>query len=413
MWQVRAGVRDIRSRRLARVLRLGEVRNERAGIFAPMTQNVTGPVTGRLRAQIAQAELDADLAQIDVARRLDDLAARLQHWQPQRNGLRALLGRSGQSAPRGLYIFGPVGRGKTMLADLFFELAPFAPKLRRHFHEFMADVHERIGRARHAVDGDPIPFVADGIAQEARLLCFDELQVTDIADAMILGRLFTQLFDRGVVVVATSNSAPRALYKDGLNRRLFLPFVDVIEARMDVVELNSAKDYRLDKLAGLPLYFTPADERAKAELDRHWDRLTGRHPGREESVHVKGRCVRVPAASMGIGRFDFKELCELPLGSLDYLHLAHAYHTLIVDRIPVLVRERRDTARRFMTLIDTLYDNGVCLIASAEAEPAGLYPDGTETDAFQRTVSRLMEMRSEAYLKSRHGEGRQLGTLPG
>ena len=229
-------------------------------------------------------------------------------------------------------------------------------------------------RRATSVDGDPIPFVAERIAQEARLLCFDELQVTDIADAMILGRLFKQLFERGVVVVSTSNSAPRALYKDGLNRKLFLPFIDVLEAHMDVVELVSAKDYRLDKLAGLPLYFTPADARATAELDRHWDRLTGRHPGREESVHVKGRSVRVPLASMGIARFDFRDLCELPLGSLDYLHLAHAYHTVVVDRIPVLTRERRDTARRFMNLIDTLYDNGVCFIASAEAEPARSIP---------------------------------------
>jgi cell division protein ZapE len=368
-----------------------------------MTQNVTE----RLRAQIAGRELDADAAQLDVAGRLDDLLARLQRWQPQRTGLRSLFGRAGNAAPRGLYIYGPVGRGKTMLADLFVELADFEPKLRRHFHEFMADVHERIGKAREVVDGDPIPFVADGIAHEARLLCFDELQVTDIADAMILGRLFTQVFQRGVVVVATLNSGPRALYKDGLNRQLFLPFVNVLEARMDAVELASAKDYRLDKLAGLPLYFTLADARAKAELDKHWDRLTGRHPGREESVRVKGRSVRVPAASMGIARFGFKELCEVPLGSLDYLHLAHAYHTIIVDHIPVLTRERRDTARRFMNLVDALYDNGVCLIASAEAEPAELYPDGTETDAFQRTLSRLMEMRSEAYLRSRHAEGRQ------
>jgi cell division protein ZapE len=367
-----------------------------------MTQNVTV----RLRAQIAQAELDADAAQLDVAFRLDDLAARLKTWQPNRARLLSVFANNGQPAPRGLYIYGAVGRGKTMLADLFFEAVQFAPKLRRHFHEFMADVHERIGKARQTVDGDPIPLVADGIAQEARLLCFDELQVTDIADAMILGRLFAQLFDRGVVLVATSNSPPRALYKDGLNRQLFLPFVDLIEARMDIVELASAKDYRLEKLAGLQLYFTPADQRAKAELDHHWDRLTGRHPGREEKIEVKRRLVRVPMASMGIARFDFKDLCEVPLGSLDSLHLAHAYHTVMVDRIPVLTRERRDTARRFMNLIDTLYDNGVCLIASAEAEPAQLYPDGTETEAFKRTVSRLMEMRSEAYLKSRHGEGR-------
>ncbi len=367
-----------------------------------LTQNVTE----RLRAQIAAEELAADAAQLDAAHRLDDLLARLERWQPNRSGLRALLGRGGNPAPHGLYIFGPVGRGKTMLVDQFFELARFAPKLRRHFHEFMADVHERIAKARCAVDGDPMPYVAERIANEARLLCLDELQVTDIADAMILGRLFAQLLDRGVVVVATSNSAPRALYKDGLNRQLFLPFIGVLEARMDVVELVSAKDYRLDKLAGLPLYFAPADQRAKAELDRHWDRLTGRHPGREECIRVKGRSVRVPVASMGIARFDFKDLCELPLGSLDFLHLAHAYHTFIVDGIPLLTRERRDTARRFMNLIDTLYDNGVCLIASAQAEPGALYPDGSETDVFRRTVSRLMEMRSEAYLKSRHAEGR-------
>jgi len=367
---------------------------------------MTQTVSERLRAQIDDRELDADAAQLAVARRLDEVLTRLQGWQPQRAGLRSLFARAGRAVPRGLYIYGPVGRGKTMLADLFFELAGFAPKLRRHFNEFMAEVHERIGKAREAVDGDPIPLVADGIAEEARLLCLDELQVTDIADAMILGRLFTQLFERGIVVIATSNSAPRALYKDGLNRQLFLPFIDVLEAHMDAVELVSAKDYRLDKLAGLPLYFTPADARAQAELDRHWERLTGGHPGREEAVHVKGRSVRVPAASMGIARFDFTELCEVPLGSLDYLHLAHAYHTIIVDRIPVLTRERRDTARRFMNLIDTLYDNGVCLVASAAAEPAGLYPEGTESDAFQRTRSRLMEMRSEDYLRSRHAEGR-------
>ena len=362
--------------------------------------------TERLRAQVAAGELDADWAQLEVAQRLDDLLARLERWQPPRARLLSIFGRGDNVPPRGLYIHGPVGRGKTMLADLFFELAHVGPKLRRHFHEFMADVHERIAKARQRLDGDPIAIVAGGIAREARLLCFDELQVTDIADAMILGRLFKHLFEQGVVVVATSNSDPRALYKDGLNRQLFLPFVDVLEARMDAVELVSAKDYRLDKLAGLPLYFTPADARAKAELDRHWDRLTGRHPGREESVLVKGRSVRVPVASMGIARFDFKELCEVPLGSRDFLHLAHAYHTIIVDRIPVLTRERRETARRFMNLIDTLYDNGVCLIASAEAGPAELYPEGSGGDALARTVSRLMEMRSEAYLRSRHAEKR-------
>ncbi len=365
----------------------------------------------RLRAQIAAGELVADSVQLEVAQRLATLARHLRQWRPRRSGLLSVLTRAGNEGPRGLYIHGPVGRGKTMLMDLFFELAPFTPKLRSHFHEFMADVHERIAEARLTFDGDPIPAVAAGIADEAGLICLDELQVTDIADAMILGRLFKQLFERGVVVVATSNAAPRALYKDGLNRQLFLPFVALLEERMDVVALFAAKDYRLDKLAGLPLYFVPADARAKAQLDHHWDRLTGRHPGRPETVKVKGRKVRVPVASMGVARFGFADLCEVALGALDYLHIAHVYHTVVLDGVPILTRDRRSAARRFINLIDTLYDNGVCLIASADAEPAQLYPEGPEAEAFERTASRLMEMRSEAYLASRHGAQRVIPQL--
>jgi cell division protein ZapE len=360
----------------------------------------------RLRAQIAAGELDADPAQLEVARLLEELAERLAAWRRPRAGLWSRLGGGRSEVPRGLYVHGPVGRGKTMLMDLFYELVAFQPKERCHFHEFMADVHERIAIARQSHDGDPIAVVAGAIADEAGLLCFDELQVTDIADAMILGRLFKQLLQRGVVVVATSNAAPRDLYKDGLNRLLFLPFVALIEEQMQVVPLLAAKDYRLDKLAGLKLYFTPADAHARAELDRHWDRLTGRHPARTETLHVKGRSVEVPQASMGIARFAFEDLCGVPLGALDYLHIAHAYHTVIIDGIPVLGRERRDAARRFITLIDTLYDNGVCLIASAEAEPSGLYREGDGADAFERTASRLMEMRSADYLASRHGAER-------
>jgi cell division protein ZapE len=355
-----------------------------------------------LRAQIAAGELAADRVQLEVAEQLATLARDLQHWRPRRSGWLPELARSGNEAPRGLYIHGPVGRGKTMLMDLFFEQVEFAPKLRSHFHEFMADVHERIGRARHTLNGDPIPAVAAGIADEAGVICLDELQVTDIADAMILGRLFKQLFKRGVVVVATSNSAPRALYKDGLNRQLFLPFIALLEAHMLVVALVAAKDYRLDKLVGQPLYFVPADARAKARLDQHWDRLTGRHPGRPETVKVKGREVRIPVASMGVARFGFEDLCGVALGALDYLHIAHTYHTVVLDGVPILTRDRRSAARRFINLIDTLYDSGVCFIASADAEPAQLYPEGPDMEAFARTASRLMEMRSESYLAG-HG----------
>ncbi len=359
----------------------------------------------RLRAQVAAGELEPDAAQLDVATRLDGLARKLAQWRPARGGVKSLFLRSKGAAPRGLYIHGDVGRGKTMLMDLFFACAPFAPKQRSHFHEFMADVHERIARARLEVKGDPIPHVAAAIAEKAGLLCFDELQVTDIADAMILGRLFKHLFERKVVVVATSNSAPEALYEHGLNRQLFLPFIGLIGAHMDVVPLKSEKDYRLEKLAGLRLYFAPADDRAAAELDAHWDRLTGRHPGTSEVLEVKGRDVMVPLASMGIARFDFSDLCETPLGAVDYLRIAHTYHTVLIDRIPVMAREKRDAVRRFINLIDTLYDNKVCLIASAAAEPDCLCLDDAGAKAFQRTASRLMEMRSAEYLAGRAVRG--------
>jgi cell division protein ZapE len=373
----------------------------REGFCKPMTQH---PID-RLRAQIAADELEADAAQLEVATRLDALARELSAWRPARNGLLSLFRRTNGPPPRGLYIHGDVGRGKTMLMDLFFACVRFAPKQRSHFHEFMTDVHERIGKARQVVDGDPIPHVADGIAGEAGLLCFDELQVTDIADAMILGRLFKHLFARGVVVVATSNSAPGALYEHGLNRKLFLPFIALIAGHMDVAELKSAKDYRLEKLAGHPLYFAPADARATAELDALWDSLTGRHPGEAETLEVKGRSVRVPLASMGIARFAFRDLCELPLGALDYLRIAHTYHTVMIDGIPVMARDRRDAVRRFINLIDTLYDNKVCLIASAAGEPDALCHDDAGAKTFARTASRLIEMRSAEYLAARATRG--------
>lgn len=359
----------------------------------------------RYEEQLALAEILPDAGQRSVAERLETLDTAL--WPATRTtGLFGrLFGQSAGPPPRGLYIHGGVGRGKTMLMDLFYEETDFKPKRRAHFHAFMADIHERIGDARALVPGDPIPHVAGGISSEARLLCFDELHVTDIADAMILGRLFDGLFKAGTVVVATSNAHPEALYKNGLNRQLFLPFIRLIEDHMEVIALEAEKDYRLDKLSGRTLYYTPVDAKARSGLDGHWARLTGKHPGKPHTIEFKGRTLVVPQASMGVARFDFAELCDRPLGTLDYLHLAQGFHTLIIDGIPRLSRERRDVARRFINLVDTLYDNRVCLIASAEAEPHELYPEGPGADLFERTTSRLIEMRSEAYL-ARHSGGR-------
>jgi cell division protein ZapE len=351
------------------------------------------------RALVANGVIEADPAQAAAAARLQEVARKLRQWH-RRDGLAALL-RGTEPAPKGLYIFGPVGRGKTMLMDLFYEAVTFRPKRRVHFHEFMAEVHDRIGAARNAMPGDPIPHVARALADKSRLICFDELHVTDIADAMILGRLFRALFAAQVVVVATSNAAPHDLYKNGLNRALFLPFIDLIGEHMGVEELLAAKDFRLDKLVGKPLYFTPADARARAEMDRLWRELTGNHPGAPAELDVKGRKVRVPVASMGVARFSFAELCEVPLGANDFLHVAHAFHTVLIDAIPVLAPARRDVTRRFINLIDTLYDNRVCLIASAAAEPTALLPAGDMQFLFERTSSRLIEMRSQSYLTGR------------
>jgi cell division protein ZapE len=346
-------------------------------------------------------EIEPDPAQRAAAERLDRLAADLSARQAERPSLLSVFVGGVDGPPNGVYLHGGVGRGKTMLMDLFFEAVAFTKKRRLHFHEFMAEAHDRIARGRATTDGDPIPFVAAEIAGETGLLCVDDLEVGDIADAMILGRLFKGLFERHVVVVATSNAAPDRLYWNGLNRQLFLPFIRLIEAHLDLLELKAAKDYRLDKLTGRQLYFYPCDARARAGLDDHWQRLTGRHPAVPQSLVVKGRQVRVPLAAMGVARFAFADLCEQPLGALDYRHIAHAFHTVLIDGIPVLTPSRRNEARRLVTLIDTLYDNRVRLIASAAAEPHRLYPEGDGARRFERTASRLMEMRSEAYLAGR------------
>ena len=361
----------------------------------------TGPLE-RYRARVAAGEMDEDAAQVAAAARLGQLAASLADFRPGRGwGFGALFGRRGIMPPQGLYVHGKVGRGKTMLMDLFFEAVRFKPKRRVHFHEFMAETHDRITAARKSVEGDPIPRVANDIADQCGLLCFDELHVTDIADAMILGRLFKGLFERQVVMVATSNVAPQGLYRNGLNRQLFLPTIALIETHMDILELVAAKDFRLEKLEGQQLYFTPGDAASRKALSAAFTRLTGLWEGRPEDLDVKGRILHVPSAARGVARFTFDELCDRPLGPLDYLHIAHRYHTLILEGVPQLVPARRAAARRFINLIDTLYDARVGLIVSAEAEPDELHPKGDEAFLFERTASRLIEMRSEAYLASR------------
>ncbi len=365
-----------------------------------------GTISDGYRARLAQHEIEPDAAHAALAARLDDLEKELLAYRPKMGPLSMLFARQ-QPPPRGIYIWGSVGRGKTMLMDLFYEATAFAPKRRVHFHEFMADVHARIAKARNAVPGDPIPHVARGIAKEARLLCFDEMHVTDIADAMILGRLFSALFAAGTVVVTTSNAKPSDLYKNGLNRQLFLPFIALLKERLDVFELGAEKDFRLDKLSGRQLYFYPADVSARAALDGHWSRLPGNHPGKPQTIEVLGRNIVVPLASMGVARFAFEDLCEAPLGANDYLHIAHAFHTILIDGIPSLTPDRRNAARRFITLVDALYDNRVCLIASAAAEPMALYPIGDGSDLFERTASRLTEMGSEAYLTGHSGGQRR------
>jgi cell division protein ZapE len=353
----------------------------------------------KYRALVNDGVIAPDPAQSIAAEHLDGLARRLRKWR-RRTGLAALLlGR--QPTPQGIYLFGAVGRGKTMLMDLFFQSTTFRPKRRIHFHEFMAEVHDRIAAARKDMQGDPIQRVARELAAKSALLCFDEMHVTDIADAMVLGRLFKGLFENQVVVVATSNVPPSELYKNGLNRQLFLPFIELIEQHMQVEELQAARDFRLEKLSGRPLYFTPADAKAKLEMDRLWAELTGQHPGAPVDLDVKGRTLHVPQASMGVARFTFAELCEQPLGTLDYLHIARRFHAVLIDGIPVLKPAQRDVARRFVNLVDTLYDARVSLIASAAAEPVELYPEGDVHFLFERTASRLTEMRSEGYLAGR------------
>ncbi|MEH2490000.1 cell division protein ZapE [Bradyrhizobium sp. AZCC 2230] len=366
------------------------------------------------QAEIASGAIEPDAAQAEVAEAYAALDLRLANYKsPRKQGLLARLFSGGDKdeAPHGLYVHGEVGRGKTMLMDLFFQHSTVEHKRRAHFHEFMAEVHERIYDYRQSIargetaDGDVIALTAHAIFEESWLLCFDEFHVTDIADAMILGRLFAKLFELGTVVVATSNVAPDDLYKGGLNRSLFLPFIKQITDHMDVRRLDARTDFRLEKLQGVPMWLTPADGDADAALDRAWSKMTGNAKCKSRDISIKGRILHVPCSAHGVARFPFADLCEKPLGASDYLRLAHDYHTILVDHIPVMDFSQRNAAKRFITLIDTLYDNAVKLMASADANPISLYlaHEGTEAMEFKRTSSRLIEMSSESYLALPHG----------
>jgi cell division protein ZapE len=379
-----------------------------------VTQPQSRPVAQRYETLVASGAIERDPAQTALVRRLDAVAAALGEHRLARksSALGWLFGRrSPQALPKGLYVWGSVGRGKTMLMDLFFEALPVRRKRRVHFHAFMADVHERIHRWRQALKNgevkgdDPIRPVAAALAAEAWVLCFDEFSVTDIADAMILGRLFTALFEHGVVVVATSNVDPERLYEGGLNRTLFLPFIALLKERMDVVHLDARTDFRLEKLAGSPVYHTPAGPAAREALDRAFRNLSGRTHGKPVTLTVKGHAVEVPEAAAGVARFAFADLCAKPLGASDYLAIAQSFHTVILEDIPRMGFEQRNEAKRFIILIDTLYDSRVKLLASADAEAPELYRASTGREAFEfdRTVSRLIEMRSQEYLALAHG----------
>lgn len=313
-----------------------------------------------------------------------------------------------QEPLKGLYVYGEVGRGKTMLMDLFYDLVPVKRKRRAHFNDFMADVHDRIQKHREKFkngetrETDPIPPVAKALAQEAWVLCFDEFTVTDIADAMVLSRLFSSLFSEGVVLVATSNVAPSNLYRDGLNRSLFVPFISILQDHAKVMSLDGETDYRREKLDKLKVYLSPLGTETSRLMDEAWETATGGRPVLETYVEVKGRKVAVPRACGAAARFAFADLCEQPLGARDYLALAENFDTIFIDGIPIMQQAQRNEAKRFILLVDTLYDNHMRLVASAQAAPEQLYAGtvGVELFEFDRTASRLTEMQSREWLEN-------------
>jgi cell division protein ZapE len=368
---------------------------------------VAGPLA-LYRARRRAGQLEPDPAQELGAEKLQSLHHALAHYQPASGpaGWRERLGlaRGRDEAPQGLYIFGGVGRGKSMLMDMFFATAPVDKKRRVHFHEFMLEVHESLHRQRQdrSLEGDPLAPLAAQIAADAWLLCFDEFHVSNIADAMLLGRLFAALLDLGVVVVTTSNSAPDDLYRGGLQRERFLPFIDLLKERLDILELDGVTDYRRDRIKGMTVYHQPSSAAADAALGEAFAQLTDGAAGSATTLAVQGRQLEVPQAAKGVARFRFADLCERALGAADYIAIATHFHTVIVGDIPRLTPEQRNEARRFMTLIDALYEHKTNLICAAADVPDKLYAAGDGARDFRRTASRLIEMESIAYLARPH-----------
>lgn len=370
-----------------------------------------GPLAA-YRALVSDGTIRSDPMQALAAEKLESLHNALRHYQPSAGigGWRARFGlaRRTTPTPQGLYLYGDVGRGKSMLMDLFFRTAPVAAKRRVHFHQFMLEIHDRLhqwrssaassDRKRGRNSDDPIPPLAKQLAAESWLLCFDEFHVVDIADAMILGRLFTALLEAGVVVVATSNWAPDDLYKDGLNRRNFLPFIDLLKKRLDILHLDGGIDYRLARLRGRRVFHHPLGAAASAALADTFADLTDDAEAAPQTIALKGRTLHVPKAAQGVAWFRFAELCERPLGAADYLVLARTFHTVLIEDVPAMHEANRNEAKRFMTLIDALYEQRTRLIVSAEVPPERLYAGETGALEFQRTVSRLQEMQSADYV---------------
>jgi cell division protein ZapE len=365
-------------------------------------------VLNRYQALVSAGELRTDLTQADAAGRLDRLQAQLEAIPP-RGSILWRLGKTRAVPPRGLYLWGGVGRGKSMLMDLFYDCLGIKRKRRVHFHEFMLEVHDRLRDERRKEAGDPIAPVVAALAEEARCLAFDEMVVNNAADAMIMSRLFAGLIAAGTTVVTTSNRAPTDLYKDGLNREHFLPFIDLIGHRLDVIALNGPVDFRMQRMAGVKTWHVPSGSDATAAVRQAFFQLTDYPP--EDAKHVPdanidlggGRVLHVPKSLKGVAVFSFKRLCGEARGSSDYLAIARRYHSVFVVGIPQLGPENRNEAARFVTLIDALYEHKVKLFVTADAEPAALYESGDGHFEFERTFSRLMEMQSADYLAAGHG----------